>query len=345
MRKLSSVLAAVLAASIATGIAFGNGGNDDGGNKGRASYTIGLWGDVPYSPVQATAGVPNLIVDMNEAKLAFSVHVGDIKGGAERCDNPVYTQFENYLNNLRAPAFYTPGDNEWTDCDRPTNGPYVSGERLAYIRANFFDTPFSHGRKRIKADVQAAPYVENRRWTKGKVTYATLHVVGSNNNRSGDTAPDPVEWAARNEATNLWLQETFAEAKQRGSAGVLLVIQANPGFDGSDPRSAVRDPRTLAPDDGFFSFLRALRAETIAFGKPVVLVHGDSHYFRIDKPLQDAVGNRIEHFTRVETPGDNAQSGSNDVQWVSVSVDPSDPEVFSFQHEVVAENLPPAYQP
>jgi hypothetical protein len=27
-----------------------------------------------------------------------------------------------------------------------------------------------------------------------------------------------------------------------------------------------------------------LREETVAFRKPVVLVHGDSHYFRIDKP-------------------------------------------------------------
>jgi hypothetical protein len=137
------------------------------------------------------------------------------------------------------------------------------------------------------------------------------------------------------------MQEAFAEAKHRGSAGVLLVMQANPGFDAADPtRSPVRDPRTLAPDDGFFTFMKTLRAETIAFGKPVVLVHGDSHYFRLDKPLQDAAGNRIENFTRLETPGDNAQSGNNDVQWVSVDVDASEPEVFSFTHEVVAENLP-----
>jgi hypothetical protein len=78
-----------------------------------------------------------------------------------------------------------------------------------------------------------------------------------------------------------------------------------------------------------------------------VLVHGDSHYFRIDKPLLDATdqqvpaGNRIENFTRVETPGNNAQSGSNDVQWVSVRVDRRDPEVFSFQQEVVPANLVP----
>ena len=32
--------------------------------KGR-SYAIGMWGDVPYSALQATVGVPNLIADMN----------------------------------------------------------------------------------------------------------------------------------------------------------------------------------------------------------------------------------------------------------------------------------------
>ena len=80
---------------------------------------------------------------MNRAKLAFSVHVGDIKSGSSRCDNAVYGEFENYLNDLRAPAFYTPGDNEWTDCDRPNNGAFVSAERLAYIRANLFDSPSS----------------------------------------------------------------------------------------------------------------------------------------------------------------------------------------------------------
>jgi hypothetical protein len=41
-----------------------------------------------------------------------------------------------------------------------------------------------------------------------------------------------------------------------------------------------------------------VRNETIAFGKPVAYVHGDSHYFRIDKPLLDAAGTRLENSTR-----------------------------------------------
>jgi hypothetical protein len=36
----------------------------------------------------------------------------------------------------------------------------------------------------------------------------------------------------------------------------------------------------------------------------VVAVHGDSHYPRIDKPLLDADGRRVQNFTRVETFGD-----------------------------------------
>jgi hypothetical protein len=49
---------------------------------------------------------------------------------------PVYEQFEGYLNDLRAPAMYAPGDDGWIDRDRPAAGGFDSEERLAYIRAN-----------------------------------------------------------------------------------------------------------------------------------------------------------------------------------------------------------------
>jgi hypothetical protein len=344
-RNLPAIVGALFAAAGIAGVALADDRDGDRGDGRGSSYLVGLWGDLPYSDQQETSGVPNLVADMNRAGLAFSVHDGDIKSGSSRCDDEVYEQFEGYLDSFRAPAMYTPGDNEWTDCDRENNGAFDSAERLGHVRESLFDTPYSHGRDPIRQEVQAAPYVENRRWQVGKVTYATLHVVGSDNNRSGDIAPDPVEWAARDEAANDWLRETFDAAERRRSAGIMLVIQANPGFDQADPtRAPTRDGATLEPADGFTNFLRALREETIRYGKPVVLVHGDSHYFRIDKPLLDAAGNRIENFTRLETPGDNAQSGDNDAQWVSVQVDAGDPEVFSFQQEVVPGNLP-AYQP
>ena len=94
----------------------------------------------------------------------------------------------------------------------------------------------------------------------------------------------------------------------------------------------------IAPENtefsGYSDFLVALETEVLAFDKPVVFVHGDTHYFRVDQPLFSTTRKRlIEHFTRVET------FGSPNVYWVRVIVDPSDPQVFTFKPEIVRKNL------
>jgi hypothetical protein len=335
---------------------------DDHGNarddNEKDSYAIGLWGDLPYSDEQATVGIPNLIADMNSQRLAFTVHDGDLKQGSNSpCNDALYATALGYFNSLKAPAVFTPGDNDWTDCDRPSNGGYNSLERLEHERMVLFNTYYSLGQHPMLQEVQeealclgldaggkrvSVPCVENRRWTVGRVTYATLNIQGSCNNLC-DTNPDPVEYAARNQADIKWMRETFAAAQARHSAAVMFISQADPGWDQSDPtRSPLRDPKTLAETDGqpdgFQEFLLALRDEVIAFGKPVVYVHGDSHYFRVDRPFLDVQGRRLENFTRVETFGDNQANGTNDVQWLKVIVDPQSREVFSYQAQIVPAN-------
>jgi hypothetical protein len=325
---------------------------DDDGDD-HDSYAIGLWGDMPYSDLQASVGVPNLIADMNAQRLEFTVHDGDLKAGSNSlCDDKLYHQALGYFDALKAPAMFTPGDNDWTDCDRPSNGGFNSLERLDRERALFFSTPFSLGQHKLRQEVQTdalclglngfVPCVENRRWTVGRVTYATMNIQGSCNNLC-DTAPDAKEYAARNAANIRWLRETFALAKARRSAAVMLISQANPGWDLSDPtRAPLRDPKTLAETDGqpdgFKDFLLALRDEVVAFRRPVAYVHGDSHYHRIDKPFLDAAGRRLENFTRVETFGDNAANGNNDVHWLKVTVDARSRDVFSYEAMIVPGN-------
>jgi hypothetical protein len=85
--------------------------------------------------------------------------------------------------------------------------------------------------------------------------------------------------------------------------------------------------------------LTTLRNEPIAFQKPVVYVHGDTHYFRVDKPLLDKDGKRLENFTRVETFGDNAVNRLNDVHWVKALVDLASRDVFAFQAQTVPGNV------
>jgi len=342
-----TLLLAVLALPLASSFAR---------NDNNEPYAIGLWGDLPYSTQQATVGVPNLIADMNSQNLAFTVHDGDLKNGSAECIDSVYTQGLAYFNSLRAPAIFTPGDNDWVDCDRTAG--YNSLVQLDKERALFFSTPYTLGVHRFRMEVQTAKLclnasyvyvscVENRRWTVGGVTYATLNVQGSCNNLCG-VASDPVEWAARNAANIQWVKDTFASAQARRSVAVMFISQADPAFDDTTGLADdTRNAMTLAQDDGqpdgFVDFLLALRAEVIAFKKPVAYVHGDSHYFRVDKPLLDANGVRVSNFTRVETFGDHAVSGhperdDNDVQWLKVYVNPKSREVFSYQPQIAPAN-------
>src|SRR5262249_12037227 len=149
-----------------------------------------------------------------------------------------------WFNSLESPAIFTPGDNDWTDCDRPNNGSFSSLERLSHERQIFFSTPNTLGQRSFPMEVQATPLclgerpdhtrfsepcVENRRWTYGRVTYATFNVQGTCNNLCGDGADAP-EYAARNDADIEWTRQTFTEAKSRGSVAVMLISQADPGF-------------------------------------------------------------------------------------------------------------------
>jgi hypothetical protein len=355
---LGFLVVAACLAILPVGIAQADDDRDQGGER---AYAIGLWGDLPYSDLQAQVGVPNLIADMNAQRLAFTVHDGDLKAGSgtpgsmtpTTCTDALYQQALGYFNALKSAAMLTPGDNDWADCDRPANGSFSSRERLARERQVFFNTDFSLGQRPMKQEVQRdklcldhtnqpVSCVENRRWSLRNVVYATLNIPGSCNNLC-DTMPDQAEFAARNQASILWMQQTFAKAKAMNAAAIMFIAQANPGWDPSDgTRAPLRDPKTLAETDGqpdgYQAFLTTFRDQIIAFKKPVVYVHGDSHYFRIDRPLLDSQGRRLENFLRVETFGNNAPNGNNDVHWVKVLVDDRTREVFAFQPQIVPGN-------
>lgn len=313
-------------------------------------YEIGLFGDMPYGDT-GRAQYPNLIADMNRNNLAFSAFDGDIKNGSEPCyadvdgsaqaagKPDVYKYALDHFEQFRDPVVFVPGDNEWTDCDRPaTAGPtFDAVERLQYERQVFYPTDQSLGQRAITVTRQRPQYPENQRWTYGPVTYVGLNIPGSNNDfipdsdtKDGPQAEADAEYAARNAANLAWIHESFAAAKSAQAKAIMLVTQADMFGDTPDnPQGTTTDPT-----DHFADTKAALARESVAFGKPVVLVNGDSHFLTIDKPLTDDAGNVIMNFTRVMTFG----SALN--HWLSATVDPNDPNVFSFHQHVVAANVP-----
>jgi len=122
-------------------------------------------------------------------------------------------------------------------------------------------------------------------------------------------------------------------ARDNAFAGVVLTIQANPGFAGSRVRVAQLE-------QGMRDFFFHLEDEIIVFGRPVLLIYGDSHQFRIGKPLLGArSGQVIDTFMGLEVPG------SSDVHWVRVRVNPAKPGLFSFEHEDIPAHRPAQQRP
>lgn len=312
----------------------------------RSAFQIGLMGDLPYS-IEEEKKMPALMEDMNRHDLAFIVQNGDFqtdprsyRDGMVPCtDATLMARFEIFQSS-RHPLIVTPGDNDWTDCAhaKPPIDPLT---RLAKLREVLYRDNLSLGQRKMAViqqsnDPNFAKFPENARWSVGEVAFATFHIVGSNNNLGRTTEMD-AEYRERNAASLAWLRVVFERAKQENRKGLMIVMQANPRFENTWPKNFFGRLRTTPPGNavsGFSDFLAALEVETLAFGKPVVLVHGDTHYFRIDKPLIGTKSGRaIENFTRVEN------FSTPDVHWLRVTVDPGDPQVFTFRQEIVSKNL------
>jgi len=311
------------------------------------SYTIGLFGDMPYNAL-GKAQYPALLSDLNHSHLAFSVFDGDLKAGGDGpCSDSLYTTALDNFNSLDRPLIVVPGDNDWTDCwgrYGPGTLPYSDPEeRLNFERVLFFSTDHSLGRQTLRLTRQTADgYPENVRWKLGPVVYLGLNVQGSNDNypyhetEAGTGVPvrsdaeiqrQRDEEKARKAADIRWLHEGFEYADRIHAKGVMIVWQADLNFNNEQHLTNPHDY------DAFADYIDALRNETEAFTGQVALVHGDSHYFKMDKPLNRTTGDGVlANFTRVET------FGVRNTHWVSARIDAHDPNLFVFEPRMVTAN-------
>ena len=261
----------------------------------RGAIAIGLIGDTPYSLAQATQ-LDGVIDAMNLAPLAVVVHVGDITSGCGPCGDAWLLARKRQLERIRHPFVLLPGDNEWTDCHR---GGFEPLERLARWRQLFCtDVALPAFVRQPALQPQFGAYCEHARWEAGNAVFVALNVTGSNNNLGRSAAMD-AERAARMRAVRAWLDAALARAARPAARLLVVLMHANPGFSGTHPPGRF---------DGLDK-VRDMLAETVRrLRKPVLLVHGDSHSYRDDKPLAGL--RRIEVW------------GAPDVRWVAATLYP-----------------------
>lgn len=314
-----------------------------------------LIGDMPYNAKQKTQFL-NVMREIDAADLEFVIHAGDFafdgiawkktSQGLPPCADETFQDRLSLAQKSKHPFIFTPGDNDWTDCHRAKPHAFNPLERLTKLRQIFFQGDNSLGQRTIRLTRQSEnknynKFRENVRWTFADVLFVTLHMVGSNNNL-GRTEDNDAEFAQRNAANLEWMRKAFKQAKQNNNKAVMIIAQANPRFETTwTPKQQKRyilaglkmKPPKEQITTGFDDFVAALENETLAFGKPVAYAHGDTHTFRVDKPLISSTSRRfIENFTRIET------YGFPDTHWVRVIIDHSDPNIFSFRQEIVENN-------
>ena len=263
-----------------------------------------IFGDLQDSSQSGRELDTELMKRINEVEPAFSVYIGDIKGGNTPCSDELYHNMRTVFDHHAGPLIFTPGDNDWTDCGRKPASQVDPAERKRAVVSMFTAPGESIGQRTLPLEQQLGQR-ENARWRWNDIVFATLHVTGSNNNlqqRDGAIA----EHQRRDELNEIWLDETLRKAAD--AAALVLFIHANPRWDA----------KWWEPT-GFDRFRNQLAEAAASFPGDIIVAHGDTHTFRIDKPFADA-----PRMTRVEVFG-SPQRGA-----VIVYVDPDGAEVFRF---------------
>lgn len=302
--------------------------------RANAPVTLAVMGDCPYGGDQLE-DFPELVAHINDdPEVDRVIHLGDIGKGSDICTDRYYAQIARHFSSFEDPLVYTPGDNEWTDCHRAERGKHHPLDRLDALRAVFFATPnVTLGGKQepllTQADMPSfEDWPENQAWTQSKVVFATLHVVGSRNGLSrwfdddeedeleDDRKEREAEVNARIEAVLAWTDSAFDLARFTKAKGVLLFMQADTWAHGKQ--------------DGYADILRVIAERSLAYGKPVLLLQGDSHDYLTDRPFASGdpkhdIAISVPNLTRVVVQGETIS------EWLKVTVDPNTETVFSWE--------------
>lgn len=289
------------------------------------TFSFGVIGDLQYNAREELL-FPKLLQVLDNEPLAFVVHVGDFKAGSKApCTDALYQKRKVELGASVHGLVYLPGDNDWVDCRRPSNGPSDPLERLAKIREIFFTGNQSLGKNPIRLQRQSATfekdpvlsrYKENVIWSHGGIVFLAVNVQGSNNNFGFDAASD-AEYHERNRANIAWMKLATQRVRDENADGLAIFLQANPGFE---------EDNDVVFKSGFREFLHAFEEEAVAVGKPILFSHGDSHQFRVGRPYLSPLDKRpINNVTRLES------YGTPNMNWVRVTVNRRAATLFTIE--------------
>ncbi len=88
--------------------------------------------------------------------------------------------------------------------------------------------------------------------------------------------------------------------------------------------------------------MKKLADLAVHFGRPVLLINGDSHLFGVDHPLADPLSPNgmihntqpVPNLTRITVQG----STNKPREWLRLTIDPHSPGIFSWENVVYCDD-------
>ncbi|MAQ99852.1 MAG: hypothetical protein CMI00_04860 [Oceanospirillaceae bacterium] len=269
-------------------------------------------GDMPYSTAEEDALNGPIFAAIQTSKTPLLIHVGDIKSGGDSCSKTFFEmRHRQLLNLLPGRTVYTPGDNEWTDCDRLTlTHPVSELEMLDEVRQQIVrDMPDYPADWHLRTQ---PGYPENSLWQLHNTQFVTLHQTGTSNGRvqilKSDEADTLNQVAARDSANLSWLTLAFENA--RNSAADALIVSHHADITQvkyKDVACSSGNPRECDPYLAYRQRLSELAADfKDASGqlKPVLVIHGDTHEYCMAKDMDGENIWRLNAWGDFKVPAD-----------------------------------------
>ena len=295
------------------------------GNEALAWQFV-AYGDMPYYPQKPDCPDDAAILKdriapeiRQRTDVPFVLHVGDTGRPEVACSDTWLAQINDFWETtLQKPVLFTPGDNDWTDCDRP---PTRVSElaRLDAMRQVFFREPTPLGPEWADREYERqVEFPENAMWRYAGVLFVTVHIVGTENGRD-QILLDPPDRAlalvqARDTANRDWLDRAFALATENDISALVVVTHADM-FNTDAPGATGFERCQNQP--AFAAYCEMLRQRGAALSKPVLLLHGDTDAYCLDQPF---LGMGTQLMWRLNAPGD-----CKDIDAVVVSVQAANP--------------------
>lgn len=364
--RSSLAAAAALTAVLVSTTSLADEDRNRGDSESLRPLALAVFGDWPYS--QYLLDNAHLLINSVNADpdVSLVVHVGDLHSGSMPCtsaailppistSNPGWNQAVFYqFQQFKDPVVYTPGDNEWADCHKSKQ--FSSGaplKELASVRSLFFSKPGTTlGRREKRVFSQAdyfddafpadSQFVENVMWMDSKVVFVTLNIPGGSNDDTSpwsgifaDSVAQAQEASDRRAANIRWLQAAFDGARREHARAVVIIVQA----DMWDPEAIAAGGAGL---DKYTPFVTKLADLSVQFGRPVLLLNGDTHLYHADQPLADPTSTTglihhtqaVPNLTRIVVQGSTNSPG----EWLRLTIDPRTTNVFSWDNVVYCTN-------